>query len=54
MWCKFCNIETNEETCPVCGKPTSEDIPSWNRQDQENICQCMKMNVEHIYSTPKT
>ena len=27
MWCKFCNIETNEETCPVCGKPTSEDIP---------------------------
>lgn len=27
MWCKFCNIETNEENCPICGKPTSEDIP---------------------------
>lgn len=27
MWCKFCNIETNEETCPICGKQTSEDIP---------------------------
>lgn len=27
MWCKFCNIETNEKTCPICGKQTSEDIP---------------------------
>ena len=27
MWCKFCNIETNEEKCPICGKSTSEDIP---------------------------
>lgn len=27
MWCKFCNIETNEKKCPICGKPTSEDIP---------------------------
>lgn len=27
MWCKYCNIETNEEKCPVCGKPTLEDIP---------------------------
>lgn len=27
MWCKYCSIETNEEKCPVCGKPTSEDIP---------------------------
>lgn len=27
MWCKFCNIETNEKICPICGKQTSEDIP---------------------------
>jgi len=27
MWCKLCNIETNEDNCPICGKPTSEDIP---------------------------
>ena len=27
MWCKNCNIETNEETCPVCGRNTIEDIP---------------------------
>lgn len=27
MWCKACNIETNEEICPVCGKATSEDVP---------------------------
>ena len=27
MWCKQCNIETNEELCPVCGSETSEDLP---------------------------
>ena len=27
MWCRNCNIETNEEVCPVCGEPTAEDIP---------------------------
>ena len=28
MWCKTCNIETNEELCPVCGSTTIEDIPT--------------------------
>lgn len=28
MWCKTCNIETNEELCPVCGSATIEDIPT--------------------------
>lgn len=28
MWCKNCNIETNEELCPVCGTKTVEDIPT--------------------------
>ena len=28
MWCKNCNIETNEEKCPICGTETVEDIPT--------------------------
>ena len=27
MWCKRCNLETNETVCPVCGSETVEDIP---------------------------
>ena len=27
MWCKNCNIETSETTCPVCGSTTAEDLP---------------------------
>ena len=27
MWCRSCNIETNEKKCPVCGETTVEDIP---------------------------
>lgn len=27
MWCKFCNIETKEEKCPICNQKTSEEIP---------------------------
>ena len=27
MWCRNCNLETNEYICPVCGEPTAEDIP---------------------------
>lgn len=25
MWCKSCNIETNEDICPICGNHTVED-----------------------------
>lgn len=28
MWCKNCNIETNEKICPICGTETIEDIPN--------------------------
>lgn len=28
MWCRSCNIETNESTCPVCGTMTAEDMPT--------------------------
>ena len=27
MWCKNCNIETNDSTCPICGSKTEEDLP---------------------------
>lgn len=27
MWCKNCNIETNDDACPVCGENTVEDVP---------------------------
>lgn len=27
MWCKTCNLETNESVCPVCGCETVEDVP---------------------------
>ena len=28
MWCKTCNIETNDDVCPICGTNTVEDIPT--------------------------
>ena len=28
MWCKTCNIETNEPVCPICGSKTVEDVPT--------------------------
>ncbi len=27
MWCKSCNIETDETVCEKCGSLTEEDIP---------------------------
>lgn len=27
MWCRNCNLETNEKNCPICGQLTEEDIP---------------------------
>ena len=40
MWCKKCNIELNEEKCPVCGSTTVEDCPTkiyW--------CDCCKVPI---------
>lgn len=28
MWCKQCNIETNNTVCPVCNAETIEDLPT--------------------------
>lgn len=27
MWCRNCNIETNEKVCPICNSETVEDLP---------------------------
>ena len=27
MWCNNCNIETNDNICPLCGAQTIEDLP---------------------------
>ena len=43
MWCKVCNIEINEEICPVCGNHTAEDIPV-------EIHWCRNCNIPIIYS----
>jgi phosphoadenosine phosphosulfate reductase len=28
MWCRECNLETNESLCPICGHKTEEDTPT--------------------------
>ena len=28
MWCRSCNMETNEKYCPVCSEETVEDLPT--------------------------
>lgn len=27
MWCKICNIETNQSNCPICNSDTIDDVP---------------------------
>lgn len=42
MWCKNCNIETNEDTCPICGENTVEDTPTevyWCKECQIPVMQ---------------
>lgn len=40
MWCKNCNIETNDEICPICGEITIEDIPA-----EIYWCSCCKTPI---------
>nr|HOO52218.1 phosphoadenosine phosphosulfate reductase family protein [Alphaproteobacteria bacterium] len=42
MWCKQCNIETNEKACPVCGSETDDDLPV-------EIYWCKECNVPVIH-----
>ena len=43
MWCKQCNLETNESVCPVCGKKTVDDIPI-----EIYWCESCKVPLIHI------
>ena len=51
MWCKNCNIETNEEKCPVCGSITIEDLPTkvyWCKKCKTPIIQTVNQPDEGI------
>lgn len=39
--CNFCNLETNQKNCPVCGGKTAEDIPT-------EIYRCRVCNIPVI------
>lgn len=62
MWCRDCNLETNEKNCPICGRATEEDTPAeimWcnecrvpiirfvNAQDKE-ICPLCGQKIHHL------
>lgn len=47
MWCRNCNIETNEKYCPVCGEETVEDLPT-------EIYWCHKCKVPIIQNTKQS
>ena len=44
MWCRKCNMETNEHVCPVCGAETVEDLPT-------EIFWCKECQTPIIYNT---
>jgi len=62
LWCRSCNIDTNEKICPVCGSTTAEDTPvevQWCRycsipiittsnQSDKNICPICGENTKYI------
>ena len=51
MWCKNCNIETNEENCPVCGSVTIEDLPTkiyWCKNCKTPVIQTINQPDEGI------
>ena len=64
MWCKNCNIETNEKYCPICGSETVEDLPVeiyWcdecrtpiiqvTNQADKGICPICKKNTKYLSS----
>ncbi len=62
MWCRDCNIETDEKKCPLCGRETEIDTPAevmWCRQCQvpivmevndsgKNICPLCGEKTSHL------
>ena len=47
MWCRNCNIETNEELCPICGHKTEADTPA-------DIMWCKECNIPIIQEINST
>lgn len=45
MWCKKCNLETNEKMCPICSSETLEDKPV-----EIYWCSCCSVPIVH-YTT---
>lgn len=64
MWCKNCNIEINENICPICGAEAVEDIPVevyWcshcktpviqlTNQADKGICPCCSRKTKYLAS----
>lgn len=64
VWCKCCNIQTNEKKCPICGNTTVEDTPiviNWCRdcsipiiqevnQADKGICPICRNRVQYLCS----
>lgn len=64
MWCKNCNIETNEKSCPICNSETVEDLPVeiyWcadckipviqvSNQADKGICPICGKNTQYLAS----
>ena len=44
MWCRKCNMETNEKVCPVCGTETVDDLPT-------QVYWCKECQAPIIYNT---
>ena len=47
MWCRKCNIETNEKLCPICGTETVEDLPVeiyWCKSCHTPVIQTVKLS----------
>ena len=47
MWCRKCNIETNEKLCPICGSETVEDLPVeiyWCKSCHTPVIQTVKQS----------
>lgn len=64
MWCKNCNIEINENICPICGAEAVEDIPVevyWcshcktpviqlTNQADKGLCPCCSRKTKYLAS----
>lgn len=51
MWCRSCNMETNDEYCPICGEKTVDDIPTeifWCKQCNVPIIQTVNQSDKGI------